>query len=262
MRAGVSTACLYPKLLEEAVYDLAVNGVAHIEIFVNTFCELEKKYIKEISAILKRFDVTCRSLHPFTFAMESMMFFSGYERRVGDAIELYKKYFEAMNILGAEILVFHGNKKIVPVEKELYFDSFQRLVNAGKEFGITVAQENVSRCTGGSLSFMKDMVKNLGDDAKFVIDTKQTVRSGENNFDILRTLKEHVVHVHISDHGELGDCLQIGRGRFNIKQFLSILNECSPQCSVILELYRSNFDGISDLVSNYSTLLNMVGRFD
>lgn len=27
MRAGVSTACLYPKLLEESVYDLALNGL-------------------------------------------------------------------------------------------------------------------------------------------------------------------------------------------------------------------------------------------
>lgn len=260
MKAGVSTACLYPKLLEEAVYDLAVNGVAHIEIFVNTFCELEKKYVNDMSAMLRRFDVTCRSMHPFTSAMEPMMFFSGYDRRVGDVIEIYKKYFEAMNILGAEILVFHGNKKIVPVEKELYFDCFQRLVNAGKEFGITVAQENVSRCTSGSLSFMRDMVKNLGDDAKFVIDTKQAVRAGENNFDILNSLGNHVVHVHISDHGELGDCLQIGKGRFNIKRFLSVLNEKSPESSVILELYRSNFEGISDLVSNYSTLVSMIGR--
>lgn len=258
MKAGVSTACLYPKLLEESVYDLAVNGVLNIEIFINTFSELDKKYLNGIADMLRRFEVTCRSLHPFTCAMEPMMFFSGYRRRVDDAIELYKHYFEAMNILGAEIMVFHGNKKTVPVEKELYFESFQRLALAGREYGVTVAQENVSRCTGGSLSFMKDMLRNLGDDAKFVIDTKQAVRAGENNFDILRTLGSSIVHVHISDHGELGDCLQIGRGRFNIKQFLSILNENSPESYVMVELYRSNFDGISDLVGNYNTLASMI----
>lgn len=260
MRAGVSTACLYPKLLEESIYDLAVNGIAHIEIFFNTFCELEKKYVNDIAAVLKRFEVSCRSVHPFTCPLEPMMFFSGYSRRVNDMLEVYKRYFEAMNILGAEIFIFHGNKKIIPVEKELYFENYLKLVNTGKEFGITVAQENVSRCTSGSLSFLKDMVKNLGDNAKFVIDTKQAVRSGENNFDILKTLGNHVIHIHISDHGELGDCLQIGRGRFNVKQFLSLLNEYSPDSSVILELYRSNFDGISDLISNYNTLLNMINK--
>lgn len=262
MKAGVSTACLYPKLLEESVYDLAVNGIDHIEIFINTYSELEKKYLYDIAAVLKRFEVSCRSLHPFTCPMEPMMFFSGYDRRVDDAIEFYKNYFQAMNILGAEILVFHGNKKIVPVDKDLYFDSFQRLVDAGKKFGVTVAQENVSRCTSGSLAFMKEMVKNLGDDARFVIDTKQAVRAGENNFNILRTLENHVVHVHISDHGELGDCLQIGRGRFDVKQFLAVLNEYSPECSVMLELYRSNFDGISDLTSNFATLTNMISKID
>ncbi len=260
MRAGVSTACLYPKLLEESVYDLAVNGIAHTEIFINTSSELKKNYINGLAETLKRFEVTCRSLHPFTCALEPMMFFSGYERRVDDALDFYKKYFEAMNILGAEIFVFHGNKKIINVQNDLYFESFQRLVDTGKRFGITVAQENVSRCTSGSLDFMKEMVENLGDDAKFVIDTKQSVRAGESNFDILRSLGSHVVHVHISDHGESGDCLQIGRGRFNIKQFLSLLNEYSPDSSVMLELYRSNFDGISDLVDNYNTLVSMIEK--
>lgn len=260
MRAGVSTACLYPRVLEESIYDLAINGIAHMEVFVNTVSEIEKNYVSGIAAMLKRFDVTCRSLHPFTCPMEPMAFFSGYKRRVDDAIEFYKRYFEAMNILGAEIFVFHGNKKIINVPRELYFESFKRLVDTGKQFGVTVAQENVSRCTSGSLLFMKDMVKSLGDDAKFVIDTKQSIRSGENNFDILRSLGTHVVHIHISDHSELGDCLPIGKGRFNVKQFLTLLNEYSPDASVILELYRSNFDGISDLVNNYNTLAAMIGR--
>ncbi len=260
MKAGVSTACLYPRLLEESVYDLAVNGIAHTEIFINTTSELEKSYVSGLKETMDRFEMTCRSLHPFSCPIEPMLFFSGYKRRVDDALEFYKKYFQAMNILGAEIFVFHGNKKGTGTPNELYFESFKRLVDTGREFGITVAQENVSRCTSGSLSFMKEMVKNLGDDAKFVLDTKQAVRAGESNFDIVRSLGDHIVHVHISDHGELGDCLQIGRGRFNIKQFLTLINESSPDCSIMLELYRTNFDGISDLVNNYNTLVSMISK--
>lgn len=132
MRAGVSTACLYPKLLEESVYDLALNGIAHTEIFVNTGSELERNYINGLASTLKQFEVTCRSLHPFTCAMEPMMFFSGYKRRVDDMLEFYKKYFEAMNILGAEIFIFHGNKKIPDISKELYYESFSRLAETGR----------------------------------------------------------------------------------------------------------------------------------
>lgn len=260
MIAGVSTACLYPKLLEESVYDLAVNGINHIEIFINTESEMKKAYASSLADTLKRFEVSCKSLHPFTCAMEPMMFFSPYERRVADGIEYYKKYFNVMNILGAEIFVFHGNKNVMQTPKELYCERFLKLAETGKKFGITVAQENVSRCSSGSLEFMKYMCENLGDCAKFVLDTKQAVRAGESSFNILRTLKNHVVHVHVSDHGEKGDCLRIGHGRFNIKHLIEILNEESPESSVMLELYRNNFDGISDLAEDYNTLCGYVEK--
>ena len=80
MKAGVSTACLYPRLLEESVYDLAVNGINHIEIFVNTDSELKKTYISNIADTLKRFEVSCRSLHPYTCAYGTYDVFSAYER--------------------------------------------------------------------------------------------------------------------------------------------------------------------------------------
>ncbi len=258
LRAGVSTACFYPKLLEEAVYDLAVNGVNHIEIFINADCELSKSYINGLADTLKRFEVTCRSLHPYTCPIEPMLFFSGYKRRLDDGIEYYKKYFNAMNILGADIFVFHGNKKLAQFPAEYYCECYSKLVNAGKEFGVTVAQENVSRCQSGSLEFLSSMAELMGNDAKFVLDTKQAVRAGENNFDIVRKLKSHIVHVHLSDHGEMGDCLQIGKGRFNIKQLLNLISQESPDASVMLELYRNNFDGISDIVENYNLIGHMI----
>lgn len=258
IKAGVSSACLYPKLLEESIYDLAVNGINHIEIFVNTDCELKKSYMNGIADTLKRFEVSCCSFHPFTGPMEPMLFFSGYKRRVADGIEYYKKYFNAMNILGAKIFVFHGNKKISGLSPESYCDVYSKLVEAGKSFGITVAQENVSRCQSGSLEFMRKMTDLMGDNAKFVLDIKQALRAGEDSFNIIRTLKNHIVHVHISDHGEMGDCLLIGKGRFNIKHLLNVLSQEAPDISVILELYRNNFDGISDLVDNFNLLSDMI----
>ncbi len=254
IRAGVSTACFYPRLLEEAVYDLAVNGISHIEIFVNADCELKKSYISGLAETLKRFEVTCRSLHPYTCPLEPMLFFSGYTRRLYDGIEYYKKYFNAMNMLGAEIFVFHGNIKMAQLSAESYCENYGKLVETGKQFGITVAQENVSRCQSGSLEFMTKMAEFMGDDAKFVLDTKQAVRAGENSFDIIRKLKSKVIHVHVSDHGEMGDCLKIGNGRFNIKQLINLVSQESPDASVMLELYRNNFEGISDIVEDYNTL--------
>lgn len=69
------------------------------------------------------------------------------------------------------------------------------------------------------------------------------------------------VHVHISDSGEMGDCLPIGRGRFDFRRFFARLSSLNPQCSIVLELYRSGFIGISDLISSYNILKNMIVPF-
>ncbi|MBQ8687806.1 MAG: sugar phosphate isomerase/epimerase [Ruminococcus sp.] len=263
MKAGVSTACLYPMPTEEALYDLALGGVQHVEIFINTHSELRRSFIMSLAEIMRRFDVTCRSLHPFTCEMEPMLLFSAYERRMQDVLDYYRHYFAAMQALGAEIFVLHGNK--VPAHADnisLYLERFSRLAALGKEFGVTVAQENVARCTSRSLEFLKTMKQQLGRDAHFVLDLKQAVRSQENPMAILKALGESVVHVHISDHGAFGDCLPVGSGSFPVKRFLQTLSELSPHCSVILELYRSGFKNTADLVQNYQVLNRMIQSLD
>lgn len=260
MRAGVSTACLYPRLLEESFYDLAVNGIDHIEIFFNTDCELRRGFIDGLRSTAARFDVDIPAIHPFTCQMEPMMFFSTYERRVDDILEYYKKYFEVMNKLGAKFLVFHGNKAGTGVPRELYFERYSRLFRAGRENGVTVLQENVVRCDSGRLSFLREMLMALGDEAQFVLDVKQSVRAQENPFDYLRVLGNAIKHIHMSDHSEKGDCLMLGRGRFDIRRFVNELVAKDFRGSLIVELYRSNFDNISDLVNNFNMLKNIIDK--
>ena len=73
---------------------------------------------------------------------------------------------------------------------------------------------------------------------------------------MLRALGSSIVHVHMSDHGEYGDCLLLGRGYFRWEAFLAELQTYNPECSVVLELYRSGFNHVTELVSNYSILKN------
>lgn len=258
MIAGVSTACLYPKPLEESLYDLTVNGISSVEIFINTHSELNKNFAYGIRDTLRRFDVKCVSVHPFTCEMETMMFFSEYERRLSDIMEYYKLYFQFMNIVGADIFVFHGGKGGKTSSREFFCERYYKLYDLGKQFGITAALENVARCLSGSSSFIRDVSGILGDNFAFVLDTKQAVRAKENPFSFLDAAGNKTTHVHISDSGEMGDCLPIGKGRFQTKKFLARLNELNPDCSVILELYRSGFSGISDLVTSCNILNRMI----
>ncbi len=255
LRAGVSTACLYPRLVEEALYDLALGGVSHVEIFINSHSELNKGFVDTMAKLMRRFDMTCRSLHPYTSELETMMLFSDYARRTADYLDYCRRYFAAMQQLGATVFVLHGSR--VPassVNRAQYFERFQKLADLGDSFGIQVAQENVARCTAGSLEFLVDMKRALGKQARFVLDVKQAVRAREDPMQMQKALGENVVHVHISDHGEFGDCLLLGKGHFSLQPFLQELSASSPDCSVILELYRRSFSNTAELIQNYHLL--------
>ena len=132
LKAGISTACLYPQPIEEALYDLALGGVTMVELFINTHSELKRSFVAALSDILHRFEVQCCSLHPFTSEIETMMLFSAYERRLQDYLEYCRYYFIAMQQLGASIFVVHGNKQLVGVNVDFYCERFQKLVDLGK----------------------------------------------------------------------------------------------------------------------------------
>ena len=262
MLAGVSTACTYPQLLEDALYELALNGIAHTELFVNADSDITRTRVHTLKAIMERYGVTCSAVHPFACPLEPMMLFSDYERRVDDMVGYYRRYFEVMQEIGAGVFVFHGNDNKHAVSPEFYCKRYIRLVEAGKEYGITVAQENVERCQSGKLHFLREMSRILGDDAHFVLDVKQAVRAGENPVNMLHMLGSKVCHVHISDHGEKGDCLLLGAGSFRIRSFLEVLHTYSPEASVLLELYRQSYRGISDLVGSYRMLSYMISSIE
>ncbi len=253
---------MYPELTEEVLYNYAVNGIAHVEIFFNSDCELHPAFVANLKEIMDRYDMTCRSVHPFSCPAEPIMLFSQYERRVADMLDYYQKVFEAAQRLGAEYFILHGNYLSTEVSPEFYCERFQRLAETAERYHVTVLQENVSRCQAGSLRFMREMSKLLGKQAKFVLDIKQAVRSGESPMNILHMLGSHIVHVHMSDHSEKGDCLLLGTGNFRIRNFLEVLYGYHPESSVMLELYRNNFRGISDLVSNYRMLRSMISGIE
>ena len=89
---GVSTACLYPMLTEQALLELCKHGIQNVEIFINAPSELEKRFLREIKSMLEHYGVNAVSMHPFTCELETMMFFTGYSRRLSDGLEYYKKY--------------------------------------------------------------------------------------------------------------------------------------------------------------------------
>lgn len=252
MYAGISTSCFYPMLTEDAASFLADNRVEATEIFINSFLETKKEYLKKLKGIFDFGGTKVISVHPFTCQLEPMLFFSEYERRVDDGLEMYKRYFEAANELGAEILVLHGSNDSCPEER--YFERYLKLFKLGQEFSVTVAQENVSRCKSGSFEFLKNMQKALKNDVKFVLDLKQARRSETDFFEMFKTLSDNICHIHISDGTALEECLPIGEGDTDFSRFFSLLHEHNFNGGVILELYRRNYKEYEELLSSYEEI--------
>lgn len=255
MQLGISTACLYPEQTDTAVRCLAEQGVKTIELFLNTYSETTPAYAGYLKSILEHYGIKVVSLHPFTSSMESMLFFSAYEGRHLDGIEKYKEwYFDFMNRLGIEIFVLHGCLDRIPMEDELYFERYAMLHRAARQDGIVVAQENVAAFKSHSVSFIRDMKDFLRDEVDFVLDIKQTVRAGQDTWQMLETMGEQIIHTHLSDHKDGYDCLPVGSGRFDFARCLKILSGYGGCGSAVVELYRHNFGEYSELFESLNCL--------
>lgn len=262
MKAGASTACLYPMVLEKAFLSLAQTGVKTTEIFVNSHCELTGTFKNEMLAIQREYDVDVVSVHPFTCGIEPMMLFTAYERRVTDMLDYFMRFFEYMNDFGAKYFVLHGNKNQNVIEDEMYFERYARMQDAAESFGVCVVQENVSRCTGGSLDFLVKMKKALGEKACFVLDSKQAHRAGNDPTEMVKALGKNIKHIHFSDCGKAGDCLKFGFGEYDNEAFFTALKEQGYNGSVILELYRNGFGEVAELAENCNEMQKYLNKFD
>lgn len=258
MKIGVSTASLYPLHLEDAFAELARLGVKNAEVFANSMAEGGEPCISLVSKIQRRYGMAVTSFHPFSSPMESVFLFSTYDRRIDEMMNMYRGFFESMNTLGAKIFVLHGAILSSKCTPEHYCRQFRLLAEAGREYGITVAQENVCYCMSGRLEFLEMMKKELGDLARFVLDLKQARRSGESPFDYIKSLGGNIVHCHISDGNGERDCLPVGEGCFDFPRLVKTMSAAGFDGSYIIELYRDNYGDFTVLKQSADRLSEIV----
>lgn len=259
MKPGISTSCLYPLKTELSLKELTAFHPGNVEIFVNAPSELNRDLVKEMRKTADDNGTRVLSLHPFTSAIEPMFFFSDYEQRFYDGLEMYKRFFEMANLLGAEIFVFHGDRKNSFFEEERYFERFEKLKELGKQFDVTVAQENVARCRSSSIEFLQRMKKQIPD-VSFVLDLKQAVRSGHEVMDVFKVMGKNIAHVHISDHTEEKDCLPLGEGSLPLPNFIEELEKIDFHGGIIVELYRNNFESTKTLYTSYKMIADILSK--
>ena len=88
MQCGISTSCFYPQETAEALSALRGAGVETVEIFLNTFSELELSYTERLRSVLQDAGMRAAALHPFTSGMETFFFASEYGGRLEDGLRI------------------------------------------------------------------------------------------------------------------------------------------------------------------------------
>lgn len=253
MRPGISTACFYPSSTEDSLRAVAEIGPPCAEIFLNAAQELEPAYLEGLRGLADQHGIRIISVHPYLSILEPMLFFSQYKRRFEEGRELYKKFYRAVRILGADALVFHGNYRQSPLPWEEYFRRFQILWEDARSCGVELCQENVERCSSSSAAFFAQMNKALPK-AQYILDIKQVIRADENLFHMAQTMAGRIKCIHMSDHNAVNDCMVPGRGTFNIGKFLTAVGKNGFDGAVIVELYRENFADIVELSRGFAHL--------
>ncbi|MBR6567313.1 MAG: sugar phosphate isomerase/epimerase [Clostridia bacterium] len=242
MEIGASSACFYPLETERSLLHIAEMGFDRCEVFFNAHSELQPSFIKELKKIKDAYGIDVVSLHPYASFSEGYDFFSSYERRFSDAVESYKRYFEAATALDAVYIVMHGAAALYDIDMTEYARRFYLINETAKSFGCCVAHENVVNFLSASPDFTRFMHKHLGDSYKMVLDVKQARRAGYKPEEFIDIMKSDIVHVHLSDYSEGADCIAPSEdGLFDFEKLFTLLHKAGYEGKYIIELYSDGF---------------------
>ena len=247
MYCAISTACLYPLETEKSLATLLKLGFRQFEVFANCESEFSDEFVLQLASMLKPYNAHICSMHLYTSGLEPYMFFSDYPRRFNDSLVQYGRYFEKAASLGAQTVVFHGDRRDGRLPIEQYCERFSVLSNEAQREGVILVQENVSRCRSATVEAVREMKRLLGSNIRFVLDVKQALRAGESPFDMCDAMGENIACVHLSDSTTAQDCLLPGTGTFDLTDFCSRLGKYSFDGPLTIEVYRSNFQTFDEL---------------
>lgn len=255
MNIGVSSACLYPELTEDALKTIGQCGIKYTEVFLNTYCELKPDFLEELCRIKEYYGINIVSLHPFTSGFESYLLSRDYPRRYKDGIELYRRFFSAAATLGAKVFVLHGDKIKKGTDVYEYCEHFEKLSKIAESYGVLLTQENVNLFCASDPEFIRGMINNLGNRAMFTFDVKQSVRSGFGTWEVYDAMRGHIAHIHLSDHNEKKDCLLPGNGTFNFEKLFRIVESDGYSGAGLIEVYANAFTTPEQLKNSCEMLL-------
>ncbi len=255
MNIGVSTGCFYPRKTIDCLQNVADMGVKFTEVFFNTDSELEEEYLYRLKDIADKNNIKIVSVHPYTSAIETFMFFGKTDYKLADSVKYYEKYFKACRILGAEYVVIHGCHTTAEyMDMKRYTHILNILADKRKEYGVYISQENVVKFKCGYTENLRELLKYANTNIRFTLDIKQSFRAGQNLDELMDLMGNRISHLHISDFADNNDSLIPGQGDVDFSFYLQKAQDKYCVKYGLIEIYNDNLDSVKELKKSVKML--------
>jgi len=241
LNIGISTGCFFPRHTDKSLEAVALTGAKYTEIFFNTDSELDEEYVYRLKNIADKNGIQIISVHPFTSAIETFMFWAKSDYKLADSIRYYEKYFRACQILGAKYVVIHGchiSSEYMDMKK--YTEILNLLSRKAREYGVFISQENVVKFKCGYIDNLRLFKQYADEDIRFVFDIKQAVRAKQDIYQLIDLMGQRISHIHISDFNDKDNSLLPGTGIFNYGKMFEYVSNKYNVNDVLIEVYNEN----------------------
>ena len=248
MLTGISTASLFQRFsTEDAVKQFNINKVNACEVFLESFCEYNKKFGKLINKL--KGDVKIHSIHTLTTQFEPQLY-SVNVRAQKDSFKFLEDTLKCAEKMGASYYTFHGGARFKKTPMVIDFDRVskitQSIIDLCGKYGVKLAYENVHWCYYNYIGFFKTL-KGLTKGLKGTLDIKQARQCGVDHNLFLKEMGEDIVTVHLSDVDENGKMCLPGKGITDFSDLFKRLNDVGFNGALLLEVYKNDFNDLSEL---------------
>lgn len=268
MVVGISTACFFDRcMVEDAPKLLREFGVSDTEIFLNSFCEYESTFVRDLHKNCVKYGIRVHNVHPMSSMFESQLF-SIHPRQKQDAFRIFEQVLQAAKALGAKRYILHGAAHMSGAAKNLEPErmaaTLDELCLLADRYGITVALENVSWCFYREPRTALDLLERMRSDRlRFTLDIKQAIRSGQEPLEFVETLGDRIEVVHICDCDRNGErpfyCLP-PKGGYDFAGLFGALRRKGFDGTVMFEVYSDLYQNWEELRDSYQSFHRILSQ--
>lgn len=263
MQTGISTSSLFSRYYtEDALLELNKNGVKVAEVFLESYSE----YNKSFGEILKKNkgEIEVHSIHTLTTQFEPQLY-SVNKRANEDSFKLLETTMQAGECVNAKYYTFHGGARFkktpLVLNMERVAENTQRIIDACKKHGVTLAYENVHWGYYNYIGFFTELkTRTVG--LKGTFDVKQARQSNVDYKEFIAEMGSDIVTAHISDVSADGKmCLPGSKNAItDFYEVFSRLRDVGFDGAILIEAYPSDFKEMRELYDSLDYIENLAQK--